>query len=146
MFYVLDHVRCPMLVLSTANPDGTPRRGVYWHDTEEDAGPVPQLKYTGANLLRVPANDGASWTVADLHDNARGAMIYIEVGEGANLIEVDNRLLRCKGFRDQLVAEMNAAAQAGTGTVTEEAASFDPADVNQDGTVTKQERKQHGQG
>lgn len=145
-FFVLDNVACPALPLHGGH-DGHPDKFVFFEDlTSTGVSPSESVKgkYTGANCCRVPADNGDSWTVADANDAARGAFVYIEVVGEVNMVEVVNRLLATKANQARVLGS-NATPEAQPDESAGEVGSqaFDPADTDQDGTVSKAERKQY---
>jgi len=122
-FFLRDGIDCPALPLR-GGTDGHPVKFVYWYDQASVGGPAAPLeRYTGENVCRVPDDDGASWTVGDLgrtSEEARGAHLYVEIVGEVSMIVVNQRLDQAQKYREALVAQMTAGAQAGTGTEFEE--------------------------
>lgn len=99
-FYLLDGRLCPALPLDELEPDGSPRRMVYFYKGTEGGGIETRVS---ASLLKVPDDNGGSWGPGDVPN---GANPYIEVGEGVNLqTDVLDRLLATHANQQRAVSE-----------------------------------------
>jgi hypothetical protein len=100
MYYILSQIGvCPALAV-TFNAEGEPTKLLYWQDKSSAGGPpMPEQKYS-TFVLRVPEDDGASWTWQTL---PRGDQLFLETVAPENLRTVYDRLYRADAFRRAIV-------------------------------------------